>query len=507
MPTHLPDRHAPRNDSRTIATSALWNMIGRLGPILIAVATTPLLISHLGLSRWGVFTIALNLIGIFGIFDFGVGRAMTRTIAVRLAEGEPERAVGVVFTGMLALTLFGLTGGLVAAALVQRWVHHGLGIPAELQTEVADALYVLCLSAPLVLLNGAMWGVIAAWQRFRIANLVGTPILAMYYVGPLLMLLWSNSLVAVMAVLVLCRVAITIAYWLICLRVMPGLRHPRLDVAALRPLLRMGGWMTVSNVIWPLLSYIDRFMVASILSAAATAWYATPGDLLARFFIIPIAVMNTTFPAIAASFRLQPDHAANLFRRSLLAIAALILPASLIVTGLAEPLLRLWLGAAFAMQAAGPMRLLGLAILISCCTTAVMGLLDGIGRPHVNAAVSLVELVIYLPVLVILLRSHGIEGAAMAAMLRMYGDFLARLVLAHRLYPPVRTAIHRALPALLVACLVPILPMLPTELPTRLAMMAVGMALFLMVAWVFSLSRTEREFAIARLPRLASGLQ
>ena len=81
----------------------------------------------------------------------------------------------------------------------------------------------LCVAMPFVLLNAALWGVIAAFQRFREANLVNMPILACYYLGPLLVLHFVDSLVAVMAVLVACRIVLTACYWRLCVRELPAL--------------------------------------------------------------------------------------------------------------------------------------------------------------------------------------------------------------------------------------------------------------------------------------------
>ena len=60
------------------------------------------------------------------------------------------------------------------------------------------AVYVLCVAVPFVILNAALWGVISAFQKFRAANLVNLPILAFYYIGPLLVLRVVDSLVVVM---------------------------------------------------------------------------------------------------------------------------------------------------------------------------------------------------------------------------------------------------------------------------------------------------------------------
>lgn len=440
-----------RSSIRTVAKSAMWNLVGRAGPLLVAVLTTPYLVRDLGPSRWGVFTIALSLVGIFSIFDFGIGRSLTRTVSELLAEHRTTEAATLARTGIMALTVLGCIGGLTMAALAHLWVTKGLHIPANLEHEVENSLYVLCLAAPLVILNSALWGVIAAYQEFRSANLVNIPIMAMYYIGPLAILFVFNSLVAVLAVLVGCRIVMTIAYWRICIRVMPELKTARVELKQLPPVLRMGGWMTASNITWPILTYVDRFIIASVLSAAATGYYSTPLDLVLRFSIIPVAIMSTAYPAMAASYRSDPGNTQSLFRRSLVTVtAALFLPCLLCVV-LSHWVLNLWLGADFAAHATVVLRWLGVGILLNSVDSVVAGLLDGIGKASVNAKFSILEIFLYIPVLVILVRTTGIEGAAVAWTLRCLIDLIVRMYLAQRLYHPVRQVAVGALLPLLSA--------------------------------------------------------
>ncbi len=434
--------------SRTVAASAMWNLLGRLGPLIIAVLVTPLLVHLLGPSRWGVFTIALSLVGIFSIFDFGIGRSLTRSIAELLVDNKRAEAASIARSGIAALSLFGILGGALLASVARLWVDHGLHIPLAIHDQVLRSIYVLCLSAPVVLLSSALWGVLSAFQRFRAANLANIPVSAMYYLGPLLVLHFINSLVAVITVLVLCRVANVIAYWIICVRALPELKHARVELRTLGPVMRTGGWMTASNVAWPILTYVDRFIIASVLSAAATGYYSTPLDLVLRFAIVPVAIMNTAYPAMAASYRNAPETTSNLFRRSLLTVAALLFPASLACVALSHWILTIWLGAPFADHASVVLRWLGVGVLLTSIDAVVAGLLDGIGKASVNAKFSFVELALYIPVLTVLVRTTGIEGAAMAWALRCGLDFVLRLWLAERLYAPLRPAVRSLVPLL-----------------------------------------------------------
>ena len=145
-------------DSWTVARNAFWNIAGRAGPMVIAVVATPYLFADLGPTRWGLFALALSLIGIFGIFDFGIGRALTKLLAERLALGEVEDAAALTKTGLVLLSLLGIAGAAILAALAHLWTDHGLRIQHELHDEVLHALYVLCVAVPFVILNAALWG-------------------------------------------------------------------------------------------------------------------------------------------------------------------------------------------------------------------------------------------------------------------------------------------------------------------------------------------------------------
>ena len=95
------------------------------------------------------------------------------------------------------------------------------GLPAGAAEAIA-AMRVLVASAPLVVVNAALWGVLAAHQKFRAANLVTMPVGIFYYLGPVLVLSVWNSLTGAMLALVACRLANTISYAVLVRPLLPG---------------------------------------------------------------------------------------------------------------------------------------------------------------------------------------------------------------------------------------------------------------------------------------------
>lgn len=445
----MTDDALARAGARRLLSGVAWNALGRGLPLLLALLLTPVLVHQLGLDRWGIFTLALALVGVFGILDLGVGPALTRALSERMGTGRTDDQAALVGAALAVLLGLSLVGAAVAWWLVGPLVTRVLNVPTELQAEAIAAMRVLVVAAPLVVMNAALWGVLAAHQKFRAANLVTIPVGIFYYLGPVLALMAWNSLVAAMLALVACRLANTISYAVLVRPLVPGLKLSGIRLVPALPLLRMGGWMTFSSALTQALNYADRFLVGALLTLSAVAFYATPLDLVLRFWILPVAVAQALMPALASSFRTLPEETAVLLRRGTLLIATIVLPASLLLVVAAHPALRLWLGMEFADGGAGVLRILGVGILFNCVAFAPGSLLEAIGRPDLIARFALAQAVVFVPLSALLLVQFGIEGAAVAWALRAAVDCAGRLLLVRRFYKPAAASTTDLMPPLL----------------------------------------------------------
>ena len=436
-----------RASAGRLLSGTLWNAAGRGLPLLLALALTPVLVHQMGIERWGLFTLALAMVGVFGVFDLGVGAALTRALSARIGAGETGGAAELAGAAITALALVSCAIAILAFALVPLLVMRGLNTPPALQAEAVAAFRLLCLAAPLVVVNAALWGALAAFQRFRAANLVTIPVAAFYYLGPVLVLLAWQSLVGVVLVLLACRLANTIAYLWLARRDLPGLGPTLPRLALVGPLVRMGGWMSASGLLTQALLYADRFLIGALLTLAAVAFYATPLDLVMRMWILPVAVAQALLPAMASAYLTHQAATAGLLRRGALLMLAAVLPACLLLVAAGPWLLTLWLGPEFGAGGGRVLQILAVGIFFSCAAFAPGALLDAIGRPDVNAKWQLAQAALFLPLSALLLIRFGIEGAAAAWAVRCAADVAGRLWFAARLYPAAaETARALALP-------------------------------------------------------------
>ena len=219
----MADSAEQRASGGRLLSGTLWNAAGRGLPLLLALALTPVLVHQMGIERWGLFTLALALVGVFGVFDLGLGAALTRALAARLGAGEGLSSTELASAALTALALVGAGIAAVAFLFVPFLVQRLLNTPPELQAEATTAFRLLCLATPMVVLNGALWGTLAAYQRFRAANLVTIPVSTFYYLGPVLVLFVWHSLVGVILVLLAARLANTLCYFMLARRDLRGL--------------------------------------------------------------------------------------------------------------------------------------------------------------------------------------------------------------------------------------------------------------------------------------------
>ncbi len=310
------ERNLHLTHGRLLARNVVWNLIGNGAPMIVAVFSIPILIHGLGKDRFGVLALAWALIGYASLFDLGLGRALTQLVAQKLGAGEDREVPTLVWTSLTLMLFLGVLGALAAVLLAPWLVHRVLNVPPELQLETLRSFYLLGLSIPVVISTAGLRGLLEAHQRFGMINALRIPMGVFTFAGPLLMLPFSKSLFPVVAVLVCGRVIGWAAHLLLCLRVVPELRQRiAWDGGAARPLLRFGGWMTVSNIVSPLMVTLDRFLIGALASMTAVAYYATPYELVTKLWLVPGALVGVMFPAFSTSFEQDPARAATLYRQ------------------------------------------------------------------------------------------------------------------------------------------------------------------------------------------------
>lgn len=411
-----------------------------------AVAAVPFLLRYLGQERFGILSLIWIVVGYFSFLDMGLGRAVTVAVASleSRAIGQKDEAA---ITGTAALALFVLG---LAAALLLAVVSLFVDTPQTLVAgsvagELRGAFLWMLASLPFLLVSSALRGHLEGIGAFRILNLLRIPTGFMLFCGPCLTALYAPSLVWACASIFVVR----LTHAVLLLQMVGGqMGFGRVSVLRkltgaasmewMRRLISFGGWSTASNLAGPLILYVDRFVISAVLSASAVAIYAVPFDVLSRLPVLVASLCSVLLPELArlSGFnrsdsasnrkgRVLPQAVFRLVERSTLISACVV--AAVVVTGClgAPAILKLWVGADFANQAAPVAQLLMLAFGINAMAQIPFTALQATGRVRAVAFLHIAELLPYTFFLVVLISQYGLAGAAWACVARSLFDYLA----------------------------------------------------------------------------------
>ncbi len=438
-PAAAPRLPANLTSGRLLAGNTFWNLIGACSPLLVALVCLPILKRGIGTDRLGLIGLAWVIIGYFGLFDFGLSRALTKLVAEKLGQEQTHDIPQLVWTSLVMMLGIGFVC-LAGALLLSRWLITGpLRVPPELRHEALISFYWLSSAIPVVVVTAGLRGILEALQRFRLATAIRVPLGIFTYAGPVLVLPFSHSLVPIMATLVVGRLLAGLAHLWACFHAFPALRESFcFHRASVAPLIRFGGWMTVTNIVGPLMVSFDRFLIGTLLSISAVAYYSVPYEVVSRLNIFPGALAGVLFPAFSTALENNRDRLGFLYESGVKCIFLVMFPATLLLITFAPEGLRVWLGEDFARNSAHATQVLALAIFVNALGQIPFAHIQGAGRPDLTAKLHLLELPLYAAALFYFARTMGITGVALAWFLRVALDSLVLFVISSRILPQER---------------------------------------------------------------------
>jgi O-antigen/teichoic acid export membrane protein len=426
-----------------IGRNSALNFSGQVAVAVAAIACIPRTVRYCGPDAYGLLALALAAFGISGLLELGLGRATTNAVAEYLSLGRGSAVGAVVWTSLLAQTLLGALGGLTIITSRSFIVFKLLRVPPHLANEAIQTFTVLGVALPIILGSSSLRGALEGAQRFDLVNAVKAPLNVSTYVIPFLAALAGLRVHHIVLLLAIARILATIGYLLLCCAALPAVRaRVKWENAQALHLAGYAGWVTVSNLVMPLLTQVDRYLIASLVGVGVVAFYSVPFEVLNGLLIIPGSLALALFPAFSGLTQSNDERQlTDLYARPIEYMSLLLGVIALTITAFARPFLTLWQGAAFARQSATVLQILAVGAVLNAIGWIPANLIMGLRRPDMTAKIHLVQLPIYLGLLYVLIVRFGIVGAALGFGLRVTLESTLLFIVSFRLSPPSRRAL------------------------------------------------------------------
>lgn len=382
----IEDTAQPAERHRVLG-GAVFNAIGWIVPVALALAATPYIVHELGVTAYGTFTLFALVAGSMGPLSVPLGQATIKYVAEARARGDNRLLERTLATSLSSQALIGLVAG---AALFQAapWLAgRAFNVPAEMVGAATFMFRVAGVNLFLQTLLGVVAGVPQALQRYDIYMLI-TAGTSLATTGGIVAVLWNGGgLTRAVIVQPIVTGTVLLACWAVDRRLLPGIRWmAKVDVGRLFEMLRFGGWVFVNQLVSLLTFQVGRAVVGIALDVQQLAYFSIANSL---------ALYLQAFGAqVAAGF--MPVTASILGRDALPDLQQLYLRAmrlfTFVIGGLAVGLvalgpilLRRWMGAEFAAQSAPLLAVLAVWGLLHALGALPYWIANGSGQPRVTA--------------------------------------------------------------------------------------------------------------------------
>jgi len=406
---------------------------------------------------------------------------------------KSKEVVSILWTGVIIQFFMSILGLAIIISLALPLTHEILQINQEIIEESTISFYIMALSIPAILISNSFRGFLEAFQRFDFVNLVRTPLNMSVFLAPLFGAVVGWKLPEIICIITICKYLGLCEYIFLSSKVQPALltiNNLKLNSGKIKLLLGFGKWVTISSVIGPVLIYIDRFVIGSLISASAVAFYSVPHEMITRLSIISMSLVSTLFPAFSNLHSIgKKGVISDLISKSLKYILILLGPLIISITFFSEKILLLWLGEEFSDRSTLVFQVLAVGILVNSLAFIPFYLIRAIGRPDIPAKFHMLELPAYILLVLASIKSYGIQGAALSWTIRVTIDAVLLYIAACKMHLFnfsyfVNEKIHKLL--LLLVCMSMILlalSLIELDFLPRCLFLLIILLSFYFVAW------------------------
>lgn len=410
----------------SLVKNSIWNLSGYIIPTLITVPALGFLARALGPELFGIYTIAIAIVGYAGIFDVGLTRAIVREIALfRNDFIERDRIIS---TSTSFILFFSSAGVVILYFLVPEIVNL-LNISPENNIEVILSLKVLVFSIPIFLLNQLWMSILEGDEKFAVVNFqrsIGSSVIAGL---PAIFVLINDSLLYAIYGLILGRVISLIIAFII---VRKEIFKAKLSFhkVTFKRLIFFGGWITVSNIISPMMVYFDRFVISNIFGAKMVGYYTAPSEAITRLGVLPGALARAVFPRLSNTIDSKDFRKQLSFSYKLMVLGCL--PVVILGIILSDKILYFWMGKDYADNSTSIFCVLLAGFFFNAMAQIPFATIQSVGKAKLTALLHCAEVIPYLLTLYYCVHAYGLIGAAYAWSLRVVVDCVLLILISNK---------------------------------------------------------------------------
>lgn len=408
-------KYSGLTSNKVLAQNTLFTIASKVLPLLVGVLALPYLISELGEENFGMLAIIWLVIGYFSMFDLGIGRAVIKQVSDLIGSEDYDEIPVAAWTGIISIFVMGLISGSILFLSGELILAKAFDTT---KSVAAEALFYTSFAVPFIVATTGFRALLMAEQKFFTISIIQSVNSLFNYLLPLLLLYYFGfTFIEIVISLLILKVLAFVAFALSGIITEPSLRRGiYFKKKYLSGMFHFGKWVTISNVIGPLISQLDRYFIAALISVSAVTFYTTPLEVLTKLMMIPMAFITVLFPAFSTLSTHSHERREQLFSEAAKGVMLLLFPAVLLISAFADFGLQLWVGSEFVEKSTFVAQIFCVIFFLRGIAYIPATYLPGMDRPDLPAKFHLAEIILFTSALYLAGKTGDINNVAFVSL-------------------------------------------------------------------------------------------
>jgi O-antigen/teichoic acid export membrane protein len=413
-PSESSTPHRRGNEFRAAraATNSLVRAGGVVCVLLIALVTTPVALSHLGLVEFGIWSFVTVTVGYISTLDPGFGNMVVRYGARGKVEGDHLIGARITTVGTIAWLCIGLVGLPIVVAVVHPLMVH-LDYSPGVQSAAERFFYwtygLVFFGSMLATLSSRLVAVGEQW----IITIIDV-LSRLIYAVLLVVLLQHGMRLSAIVIATSTQYAIAYLATMTVIFVRHGMpfASPRgIPLEIRRELRRVTGWFQLNSILETLTYETDPIVISTLVSPAATGLWSIAQRLARQITFFGYIPNGNLLPTISAAVAAEEglEGLRRIYVRANRIIVLIGIVMAGLVMALGPVLLTAWLNRPF-LSASTATILIALGMVVGTPRPATAAAIFAIGKVGLGTRAQLVAFLVNIALTLVLVGPFGLNG-------------------------------------------------------------------------------------------------
>ena len=404
---------------------------------LVLLAATPVYLKGLGTELFGVWILVNTVLGMGGMFSFGMGQATLKFVSKYHALGDSKQVIATIRGTWGIYLSLGILGGLAIAAASPILFQHAFTVDLVHQDTAIKALALAGLGLPVIFSNNVFDCSLKGFERYDYASNANVVVNVLRHATQVICVLSGYGIVVLVAVAIASQlIGVCVKAFLLRRKLLPDLICiPSFTHSNHREIFSFSFYSWLSNLMGIARNNGDRLIIASMLGASALAYYDIAQRILVQVYNVTSRAFGFLFPYSSRLYESgRMDELRKNYDQATAVISVLSIACILPLFVFAHPILEMWLGAEVALQASFLMQILAVRFALYPLSIVNTYFLYGANKIKSFALIQAISTVFMLGAVALLTSKFGLIGSALGQCCVIFVIFFNRTYIENSIF-------------------------------------------------------------------------